>query len=69
MDKIKQDVFESLDNAIENGYELLEWEPEDISKDLHEYDSQFENVSQEILLPIVKEWYETNKFGIAPRRS
>jgi ribosome-binding protein aMBF1 (putative translation factor) len=53
---LKNRVFESLDNAIVNGYELLEWSDQDIADDLHEYDAELENVDSAELLPLVAEW-------------
>jgi archaellum biogenesis protein FlaJ (TadC family) len=56
--KINRDtVFQSLNNAIDNGYELEDWTEREIAENLHEYDAQFEGVDPNLLIPIVKDWY------------
>ena len=54
-------IFESLDQALENGYELLGWEPEEIAIDLHDYDAQFENIDPALLVPVISEWQEQRR--------
>lgn len=50
-------VIESLNNAIENGYDNIKTdEPSDIADDLHNYDSQFENIDPTELIPAIIEW-------------
>lgn len=53
---LRDRIFESLNSAIENGYELREWTAEDIAKDLAEYDSYFESTPVEDLVPFIQEW-------------
>jgi hypothetical protein len=50
-------VFQSLDNAVTNGYSLEDWTEREIAEDLHEYDSQFEGIDPNLLVPIVRDWY------------
>ena len=55
---IEKGIHQALDNAIENGYDLLEWSDDDISEDLHEYDSDYEEITPGDILPYVKTWRE-----------
>ncbi len=54
--EMRRRVAKSLDNAIENGYELDEWSAREIAEDVHEYDSQFEDVEPIELVPHVEAW-------------
>ncbi len=59
MKKITQaGINESLDNAIENGYELLDWSNEEIAVDLGTYDEEYEGLNEE-LIPFIQAWRET----------
>lgn len=53
---LKKKIFESLDNAVDNGYELKEWPAENIALDLAEYDEFFESYTQPELVPHIVEW-------------
>lgn len=53
-------VDESMANAIDNGYSFDEWSAEEIARDIAEYDSQFEGVPIEEIIPLIKEWKEKN---------
>ena len=53
---LKQQVFESLDQAVTNGYDLSLIPAVDIAADLHEYNTAFEDVPVSVLLPHVTEW-------------
>lgn len=50
-------VHESSDRAIENGYDLFEWSPEEIAIDLGTYDSDFEGLDVRDLVPAVESWF------------
>jgi hypothetical protein len=61
MDVTYKSVRESLDSAIDNGYELDEWEASDIADDMHKYDATFEDVDSELLKPHIERWLEERK--------
>lgn len=52
----QDDIDESLNNAIENGYELGLWTAEQIAVDLSTYDAAFEDVDIEVLVPFISDW-------------
>lgn len=52
---MRQMLFESLNNAVENGYELREWSAADIAEDFGD-DPLFKNVEAEALIPLIEEW-------------
>jgi hypothetical protein len=54
-------VHESLDTAIDNGYELDEWPAWNIADDLKDYDATFEEADPKDLLPHIKTWLEKRK--------
>lgn len=56
MKDIKKKVFECLDNAVANGYDIFEETAEDIADDLGDYAKQFERTSVSTTLPHIKEW-------------
>ena len=59
---LKSRVYESLDNALENGYETtLTDSPEHVTDDLSEYDSQFERTAKSRLLPHVQAWQDAKR--------
>jgi hypothetical protein len=54
---LRQRVFEDLDNAIEGGYfELWKMTPEAVADDLLTNSDYDETVTEEMLVPIVREW-------------
>lgn len=55
---IFQMISESLNNAIENGYEmdLENWTPTKVAQDLTRLDTQFENVPPSALEPFIRNW-------------
>lgn len=53
-------VVESLDQAMEHGYMLNDWEVPDIAVDLHDYDADFEDADWESLIPFVSTWLEVD---------
>ena len=54
--KTQEEVFISLDQAVENGYDLTDWSEAEIARDLHEYDSQFEDVDPTSLVEHIEAW-------------
>lgn len=53
----KSQVYESLDNAMDNGYdELLVLTPEEIAHDIRDNDAQLEDTKAEHLIPHIKAW-------------
>ena len=59
---LKQQVFQSLDNAINEGYEdILTWSPKDIALDLIACDSELENYKIDDLLSYVNDWLLIHK--------
>ena len=59
MTDLRAKLFESLNNAVDNGYELREWSAEDIADDVSEYDPQFEDVDTATMIPIIEEWLQS----------
>ncbi len=55
----------SLNNAIENGYELDEWDAEEISSDLSCYDEDFECEDPQLLVPFIQEWLDARRAKVA----
>ena len=51
----------SLNNAMENGYELDLWSAEAISRDLSCYDEDFECEDPSTLIPFIQEWLDARK--------
>lgn len=50
------DVDASLDNAIQNGYDLEYETAQDIADDLAQYDAGMEGVSTKVLVPLISDW-------------
>jgi len=57
----QEQVNESLDNAVVNGYDLDAEFAYDIALDLGTYDSTFEGMEVEELLPFVDAWKEARR--------
>ncbi len=53
---LKAAVFESLKNAIDNGYDMKALDAAQIAVDLADYDPQFEGCDQTQLTPIIEYW-------------
>jgi len=51
-------VSESLQNAIENGYDLLSWSDDEIAQDLGTYDDQFGGADPGMLIPFIRTFRE-----------
>ena len=51
-------VFESLDNAVNNGYTFEGWTPERIAQDLVHYEPLFETHEPNMLHSAVQKWQE-----------
>lgn len=56
---LQKEINESLDNAIFNGYELDEWSSADIASDIGQYDLQFQNIEQDVLIPLIEVWKQS----------
>ncbi len=54
--EFEQKVFDSLDNAVNNGYDLSTFSIEEIANDLKEYDSDMAKIKPEKLIPIIRKW-------------
>ena len=57
----EKQVFESLNNAVDNGYNIHEWDTDAIVEDLCSYDAQYENVSQSDLKPFIEKWLKVKQ--------
>lgn len=55
----KSSVFELLENALQNGYEINKWSAIDITRDMQYCCSFCELIPTEELLPIITEWKRT----------
>lgn len=53
---IEERVHESLDNAIDNGVEILRWHDNTIAHDLIKHDADLEDLTEEQLLPHIASW-------------
>lgn len=53
---IEKRVHESLDNAIENGVEILRWSDSIVAHDLLKHDADLEDLTKEQLLPHIASW-------------
>lgn len=58
----QEKVSASLDAAVQNGYELMDWAAEDIAIDLHEYDAYFEKIKPLALVPYIQNWKGAQDF-------
>lgn len=55
---LRQHVFEALNNAIENGYDLRQWSAEQIIDDLNRYAADLEAYMPEELRPHIEAWLQ-----------
>lgn len=63
--ELREQVFSSLDNALENGYDNLLWVPaEEIAADLGDYDADLAHVPAEDLVPLVQDWRLAKGLGL-----
>ena len=62
---LQAEIDLSLNNAVENGYELDEWDAKDISDDLSCYDKSFECEDPSSLVPFIQEWLDERKIKVA----
>jgi hypothetical protein len=46
----------ALNNAVNNGHNLHEWEPQAVAEDLILYSKDFENMTPETLMPYIEVW-------------
>ena len=59
---LQERVSESLDNAVENGYQMQKWCVEDIAIDMTQFDSFFENHDPKQLIPFIQDWKGAQSF-------
>lgn len=50
-------VCRSNDQAVENGYDLFSWAPEEIAVDIADYDLDFEGADHDELIEAIREWF------------
>lgn len=55
-DKLKDRVFESLNNAVENGFDVRSWTPDFLTDDLMTIDADLERCDRACVLSAVREW-------------
>jgi len=62
MDNLKDKVYESLNNAMANGYlELSTWTPAEIAEDLKEYNPDFEDIPEDQIIPHIEAWLKEHE--------
>lgn len=54
-------VNDSMNNAIDNGYNFDGWTAKEIARDIAEYDSRFEGVNISDYSPFIWKWKENNE--------
>lgn len=59
-DELGNAVFEALDNATKNGYDMFVWSVEAVAKDLTNLDQGLENWDPGDIVPYVRAWREAN---------
>lgn len=52
----QQQVNQTLNNALENGYPIDQWPIQFLIEDIILYDKQFENVKASDIIPFIKRW-------------
>jgi hypothetical protein len=60
-------LFESLDNAVENGYDLRVEGSHDIAVDLGSYDERFEGAEPDDLVPLIDAWKKARGGDVSAR--
>ena len=53
---LRDEVFEALDNAIANGYDMKSWAPTDVAVDLLDHCASLEHLEPDDVLPHIIEW-------------
>lgn len=53
---LKTRVFASLNNAIDNGFDVRSWTPDFLTDDLMSYDADLEGCDRASVLAAVTEW-------------
>jgi len=56
---LRRQVFDSLNAALEGGYDMTTWEPVDITEDLLMCDADIEGEDPEEVEEYVREWLRT----------
>ena len=56
IDRLKESVFGSLNNAKENGYDFSREDSKKVIADLTMYDADLEDKSPDDILPLVQRW-------------
>lgn len=54
-------VFEALDNAEANGYYQYTLDPDEITNDLRDYDSELAGFAASAIKPLVIKWLEEKR--------
>jgi hypothetical protein len=55
-DRLRDQVFASLNRAVENGYSFEGWDVEAIAVDMCDYDATFEDREARELMPHIEAW-------------
>jgi hypothetical protein len=63
MASIRERVFEALDNAYENGYDLRAWPASETMMDLLTYCGDLDGLEADEVLPHVIAWQKTFRAG------
>lgn len=61
MKNLKKLVFEALDNALGNEYDLRTDDPMDVAYDLVAYDSGLEDVEPKLLVEHIVDWQKSKR--------
>lgn len=56
MNDLRERVFEALNNAVANGYDMREWAPSEVAVDLLDHDAGLEHLEPDDVLPHIIEW-------------
>lgn len=62
-DALRDRVFESLNNAVENGFNVRSWTPDSLTDDLMAYDADLERCDRSSVLLAVREWMDAARHG------
>ena len=57
-------IFENLDNAKDNGYVMIDHDPERVAEDLLEFSAECEEMSVKEVLPHIKDWQNQQKMKL-----
>lgn len=55
---IRKALVEALDNAMDNGYDMLAMSDEEIADDITRFDADLEGIAPEVLVPMIATWRE-----------